>query len=127
MTVTPLDTCAVAMSGKPWQRMQAANHTEGTLVSTLLGSMEVWSPGSSHKNASDVTFDAVATYVSSTLERFHMQEIRLAVTDEGATVRDNKSKLAALSWDWQRHGGLSGFFGDLVHDLIGGTPSEMRV
>lgn len=125
MTITPLDTCMVAMSGEPWKRMQAANNTDHPLVHTLLESIEVWRPGSSTAEYSDAIFDAVTIFMSDSLSRFNMQDLRISVTDKGGGIkRDPNGKLmsVALTWNYSQ-GGYEGFFQDLAANLIAWSPS----
>jgi len=117
MTITPLDTCDFAMSGAPWERMQAANNSDHRLVSTLLESMNVWGHYPPGCKTTDVIYDAVAMYMSNTLAQFNMEKINLSVTDRGATVRDPSGKLMNVALTWIDNG-LNTFFGDLANMII---------
>ena len=116
VTITPLDTCFIRMTGAPWARILAANSssrlwaTRPSLVPTLLETLTMWGGEQNYgpnAPASDVLYDAVALYLSSDESLFRMSRgMLLSLTEQGATVRTGdpvagkgKALDVALRWD----------------------------
>jgi len=126
LTVTPLDTCAIRMTGGPWQRLQAAGRGGNAVASALMESLSVWSHHGYPRGSqgSDFLYDAVAMYSSYSQARFQMQDLQLKVTHAGATVRSPSGKSVAMVSDWAS-GGQEGFLWDLADMILSAQPGTL--
>lgn len=122
MLITPLDTCDQAIiSGENFQRIRNAGDP---LLDAVLENYRVWAPLvpwqsiDNIEERSSVLFDTVAVYMAYSLETLQMETMRLSVTDEGRTVRDDAGTEIQVAIGWTN---LPAFIDHLTERLLSGA------
>jgi len=120
--ITPLDTCDQAiLSGAHFQQIRSANDR---LLEAVLENYRVWAPVvpwqtiDNIETQSSVLFDTVAIYMAYSLETLQMETMRISVTDEGMTVRDEAGTEMQVAIGWKD---LPAFLAHLTERLLTST------
>jgi inosine-uridine nucleoside N-ribohydrolase len=121
IVITPLDTCDDAiLSGDRYRRIRDSRDplicalVENTLVWARL---VTWVDASSYiRERSSTLFDTVAVYLAYTEARLDVETLRLAVTDDGRTVRAPGGSPVRVALRWTD---LGGYLDHLVARLLG--------
>ena len=106
-TITPLDTCgAVALDGP---RMQTVLTSQLPLAKATLENHFGWFESVKEwpvlkdidpQTQSSILYDSVAVYLAFSEEFLHMEELPIAVTDDGKTLIDDAGALVSCATDW---------------------------
>lgn len=118
--VTPLDTCDQAVLRE--ERYAAVRDSEDPLLAALMANTRTWArrvtwmDASFIEQRSSTLFDTVAVYLAYSQERLEVEEMGIAVTDDGRTVRDPQARPTRVAMRWSD---LDGFLGHLSRRLVG--------
>ena len=99
-TITPLDTCEkVKLTG---ERYQAILASDAPLAKAVIENYRAWAPGSSHDPdiASSVLYDTVAVYLAYAEDLLRMEELDIAIDDEGRFALSEKAPTVRTAMDW---------------------------
>lgn len=117
--ITPLDTCDQAvLSGKRYQRIL---HFDDPLMRVLIENYRVWADLVTWMTVdffderSSTLFDTVAVYLAYSQDFLNIEPLRLSVTDDGRTIRDEDGHLLQVALSWHD---LDGFLDHLVARLL---------
>ena len=121
MLITPLDTCGLVRLGG--ERFAALTRCQDPVIGALLENYRLWAGKDSVADLteSSVLFDTVAVYLAwpGAKPLLSMEDLRLDIRDDGATVIDPAGvpmSVATAWWD------LEAFYDLLVLTLTGGAP-----
>jgi len=103
MLITPLDTCGlVRLKGDKYRRIEASTDP---VTKAVIENYHIWRKANDPQaketaEASSVLFDTVAIYLAMAHELVTLEELPIAVTDEGMTkvVPQAKRVTCAMSW-----------------------------
>jgi inosine-uridine nucleoside N-ribohydrolase len=105
ITIAPLDTCGVADMTIAGERFAALRKSNDRLARALLENYAIWSgvPDSGKLNRSTALYDTVAIYLADPARRdlINLQDLRIAVSDDGATVVSPRGKMMAVATSWR--------------------------
>ncbi len=94
ITITPLDTCGlVVLKGDLYQKVKTS---DDPIAQAIIKNYEYWCPNQGFFNKelcdkqSSTLFDTVAVYLAMSEELLHMEELPIAVTDDGYTKIDEE-------------------------------------
>jgi inosine-uridine nucleoside N-ribohydrolase len=119
ITITPLDTCGlITLDGDRYLRVR---NSANPIPHAVIENYRIWSVSQDAKskaaeNYSSTLFDTVAVYLAVQQELCKMERLRLRVTDDGFTVRDEKAKDVNAATGWYS---LDGYRDWLVKRLCG--------
>ncbi|NLZ64049.1 MAG: nucleoside hydrolase [Lentisphaerae bacterium] len=101
ITITPLDTCGrIRLSGELYQRIVSSDKP---LLQALIDSYRAWLKfGNAQEDGrSSILFDTVAIHLAYSHRFLQLEELKIAVRDDGFTVVDNDHghpMLVATAW-----------------------------
>lgn len=123
MTITPLDTCGVIdLQGAQYQRVRQSNDP---IAAAITENYRLWSgsqqrqpnqPDPFHTRSSTL-FDTVAIYLGFSTDLVKMEQLPIAVTDDGMTVIRPGAHPVNVATEWKS---LDGFRELLVQRLTNG-------
>ena len=118
--ITPLDTCDDAvLRGERFGRIRDA---DDDLLRALMenylewSKLVPWAHATFTEERSSTLFDTVAVYLATTEERLTVEPTRIAVTDDGRTVRDEDGYPVRVAIRWTD---LEGYLDYLTARLLG--------
>lgn len=122
ITITPLDTCGIVhLTGEKFQRVYQC---PDPLVQALMANYRAWLAARSNTGTLDAPpersstlFDTVAVYLAFSEELLGMEDLPIAVTDDGMTVIDPQGHPCHCATSWKN---LAAFEDELVRRLTGG-------
>lgn len=126
LTIVPLDTCEVRLTGSPWRQLQDGEGGGHPMVGPLLESLRLWG-GDAYASGcaqSDVVFDAVALYAMVNPDVLEWEELSLKVGDNGGLYRDGEGGTqmsVAMKWG---AGGLDAFQNDFAARILNARHSR---
>jgi inosine-uridine nucleoside N-ribohydrolase len=121
ITITPLDTCGlVALQG---QKYRVVRDCPDPLARALIDNYRIWAQSVKWTQAvpderSSVLFDTVAVYLAFSQALLEMEELPVAVTDDGFTIVEDGAKMMNCATGWRD---LESFEDLLVERLTGDT------
>ncbi len=104
MTITPLDTCGlVRLKGEKYRRIAASTDP---LTKAVIENYRIWrkagDPNAKEPfEASSVLFDTVAIYLAMASELVALEELPIAITDDGLTRIDPQAKRVTCAMSWK--------------------------
>jgi inosine-uridine nucleoside N-ribohydrolase len=121
MTITPLDTCGlVDLQGERYQRVR---QSRDPIAAAVIENYRLWSAARRRQTRPDpfesrssTLFDTVAVYLAFSTDLVKMEQLPIAVTDEGMTVIQPGAKQVNVATEWKD---LDGFRDLLVRRLTG--------
>ena len=118
--LTPLDTCDDAiLRGSRYDRIR---DSRDALIAALMENYRIWAGLVTWVTVdfvakrSSTLFDTVAVYLAYSEDRVAIESTRIAVTDEGLTVRDAAGSPARIAIGWTD---LDGYLDHLTERLLG--------
>lgn len=118
--ITPLDTCDRAvLSGERYRRIVTS---PDSLMQALIENYRIWAElvtwmeVNFFEQRSSTLFDTVAVYLAYSQEFVNVEPIRLKITGDGMTVRDEAGALLNVALSWRD---LDAFHDHLVQRLLG--------
>lgn len=119
LLITPLDTCGiVVLDGERYQRVSTS---DDPLAKAVIENYRIWAPlvpwmtVDYEERKSTALFDTVAVYLAYARDLVEIEPMRLAITDDGMTVRDPDGDEVAVAIRWKD---LDGFHDHLVQRLL---------
>lgn len=117
--ITPLDTCDQAiLYGERYQRVR---QSDDALMQAVIENYRIWADLVTWMTVdffderSSTLFDTVAVYLAYSQELLNIESMRLRVTDDGRTIRDEAGDLIHVALSWCD---LDGFYDHLVARLL---------
>ncbi|MEK6793268.1 MAG: nucleoside hydrolase [Spirochaetota bacterium] len=111
ITITPLDTCAdIVLSGEHYKRAAASTLP---VTRTVMESYAMWRHGPD-TGKSSILFDTVAVYLAFSEDLLEMEEMMLAVDDEGYTRKSDSGRPVRTAIRWKDRERLSHAFKELL-------------
>ena len=119
-TITPLDTCGlVHVTGA---KFAALRDSKDPVAAAIMENYTVWAEASKRKELSEgkssTLYDTVAVYLAFAQELAKMEDITLAVTDDGFTRPDPAGHAVRVATEWKDMGAFEDL---LVKRLTGPT------
>ncbi len=99
ITITPLDTCGIVrLRGDKYSRVRASARP---LARAVIENYDIWLAGRPDEGASSVLYDTVAVYLSFARDLLEMRTMKIAVTDDGYTIPDDKGAQMDVAIEWK--------------------------
>lgn len=123
MTITPLDTCGlIDLQGERYQRLR---QSKDPIAATVLENYRLWSGSQKRQQnqpdpfetRSSTLFDTVAVYLAFNTDLVKMEQLPIAVTDDGMTAIRPGAHPVNVATEWKS---LDGFRDLLVQRLTNG-------
>lgn len=120
ITITPLDTCDQAvLHGERYRKIRESSDP---LLRAIIENYRIWSKLVSwmdvdfFEERSSTLFDTVAVYLAYSHDHLNIAPMRIDVTDDGMTVRDDAGELLDVAISWRD---LDAFLDHLTERLLG--------
>ena len=119
ITLTPLDTCGdVLLRDDRYQRFLAA---PGDLAEAVRGNYRAWAKTFDAEDLanrrSTTLYDTVAVYLAFATRGLAMEDVRIAIADDGLMTEDQNGREVSVAYAWQDFDG----FLDFLLDRLGAS------